>query len=159
MKKYLLFVFAVFLFKFSAGQISKDNWLVGGDFAFTHYKQKAASPGISGLSEVQGDLNAGYLFIDKLAAGVRTSIQISRYKLRQADNSTTAFIQRTYGIGPFIRYYILAQEKMVNFFGDAGFLYNLHSNESHGFVTRSLSSSLAGGAVVFLNQYIGLEGI
>lgn len=159
MKKVLLLSLTSFLFKFSSGQISKDNWLVGGSLAYTHSKQKTAIAGINGSSEVQGDLNGGYFVIDKLAAGVRTSIQTSKYKLQQIDNTTNLLIQRAYGFGPFIRYYILAPEKMLNFFGDAGFLYNINSNNSNSFIRRSLSSSLAAGGVVFLNKSIALEGL
>src|SRR5687768_1573535 len=96
MKKLLLLSFTLFLFIFSSGQISKNNWLVGGTFAFTQSKQKTASIGINGSSEVQGDLNGGYFFVDKLAAGVRTSIKISKYKLSQIDNTTNELTQRTY---------------------------------------------------------------
>jgi hypothetical protein len=159
MKKIFLFSFAAFLFKVSSGQVSKGNMLLGGDFTFTHSGPNKATVGITGGNNIESDVNAGYFLIDKLAAGVRTGIHTSRYKVHEVDNSTYVLSQSSFGFGPFLRYYMHPSERMVNFFGDAGFLYNFNSRNGDWFITRSLSSSVAAGAVVFLNKSVGLEGL
>ncbi|MCU7548594.1 porin family protein [Chitinophagaceae bacterium LB-8] len=157
MRKLLLLAFATTLFKFSSAQITKGNWLVGGNIAFTHSRPKIT--GFDGESELDAAVNTGYFFINKLAAGVRLHTQIAKEKITHPDGSKQKIVQRNVGFGPFLRYYVLAPDKHVNLFGDAGLLYNINSNNTNSVHSKSLTSSLGAGAVVFLNQIVGLEGL
>lgn len=159
MRKLILFVFATTLFKFSSAQITRGNWLLGGNISFSHSKPKEHTIGINSTSELDAAVNTGYFFINKLAAGLRLSSQISKVKMSQPDGSKTNLVHRNVGFGPLLRYYMLAPEKKMNLFGDASLLYNINSNNSVSVRSKSLSSSLGAGAVVFLNQSIGLEGM
>jgi hypothetical protein len=160
MRNVLLFTFAAFFIKPSFAQITRGNRLVGGNISYTHTKPKDFSNGTkTAYSQLDATVNAGYFVVNKLAPGVRLSAQIGKSKILRPDDSKQILIQRNVGFGPFLRYYFLAPDKKINVFGDGSLLYNINSNNSTDLLYKSLSSSLGAGAVYFLNQSVGLEGL
>lgn len=160
MRKLLLFAFAVFFAKLSSAQITKGNWLLGGNIAYDRTKPKEFSNGIKVIyGQFDGTVNAGYFVVNKFGPGIRLNTQIGRSKYLQENGDKQILVQRNVGFGPFLRYYILAPEKKINIFGDGNLLYNIHSNTSTDVRSKSLLSSLGAGAVFFLNQSVGLEGL
>jgi hypothetical protein len=145
--------------KVSSGQLTQNNWLLGGNLAYTRYAK--GSQGILRKgSSLDASLNSGYFLIDKLAGGIRTNYEFGKSKYPQPDGSTNVLRQTTLGLGPFIRYYFLRVENRVNLFSDAGFLYSVNTNNtiSTGRQTsNSWSSSFGVGTVVFLNTSVGIE--
>ena len=104
-------------------------------------------------------MNAGCFVVNKLAPGIRLSAQVGKEKISRPDGTKQNLVQRNVGFGPFLRYYILTPEKKINVFGDGSLLYNINSNNSNNALSKSLSSSLGAGAVLFLNKSVGLEGL
>jgi hypothetical protein len=160
MRKLLLFAFAVLCTKLSFAQITKGNLLLGGNISYTHSKPKDFGIGTkTAYSYLDGTMNAGYFVVNKLAPGVRLSAIIGKTKTWRPDNSKQVLVQHSIGFGPFLRYYILSPDKKLNVFSDGSLLYNINSNNSNDVLSKSLSSSLGAGAVLFLNPNVGLEGL
>lgn len=134
-------------------QITKGNWLVGGNGSF--YSSTTISEDSFG-NEIESkgtslrmNPNIGYFISDKFAAGLDLTISFANSE--GANNSNWAL-----GVGPFIRYYILEPDKLINFFGEANFSYSLGLSE----INKGNYSTLYGlsaGSVLFFNSSVGLE--
>lgn len=149
MKTIKTLFFATLLFTMTASaQITKGNWMVGGDGYFTNSKA-TNSTGVLGSSNGVGiSPNIGYFFADKLAVGVRASFN---YGKASGGPSSIGF-----GGSPFVRYYFLKPEKSVNVFVDANYGYTVSKTEGRDSET-SRAYNLKAGPVVYFNSSVGLE--
>ena len=144
----LFLALSLLSFLTSNAQITRGNWMVGGDASF--YNQKAESE--SSSSEGTGfyiSPKIGYFPIDKLAIGVGPRFSYAKTK----GNSEAS---KSYGIGVFTRYYILKPEKMINLFT------HLEYNYSIGYYGSSKTGNLnnfivKAGPVIYFNSSVGLE--
>lgn len=157
MKKLLLFLLTSSLLKVSSAQLTQNNWLMGGNLAYTRYDSKNSEDVVRKGSSLYVSLNSGYFLIDKLAGGIRTNLEFSRSKYPGSGGNRFLDRQTAIGLGPFVRYYYLPVENRINLFSDAGFLYSINTNNNTDETSKSWSSSLGVGAVVFLNTSVGLE--
>lgn len=139
---------AILLFTMTTNaQITKGNWMVGGDGSFSNSKA-TNSTGIIGSSNGVGiSPNIGYFFTDKLAVGIRASFN---YGKTSGGPSSIGF-----GGSPFVRYYFLKPEKLVNVFIDANYGYTLSKTDGREETGRSYN--LKAGPVVYFNSSVGLE--
>lgn len=149
-----LFFFLVLTFSLTLNaQITKGNWMVGGDGSFT--SSIATSEDSSG-NEIESkgtglrlNPNIGYFFADKFAFGLDTSIN---YSNPQGNNNSNWSL----GLGPFVRYYFLENDKRINLFGEANYIFSTSLSEQN----NDLKSSAIGfslGSVLFFNSSVGLE--
>lgn len=148
MKQITILSAAILLFVFTANsQVTKGNWLVGGNASFA--SSKSTGPLGSG-KQVRFILspNIGYFIADKLVAGINFSLDRFNYSLNENINHSTSYL-----FGPFARYYFLPADKQVNVF--AGGSYQ-HSIQSSGGTNTNLYSFFA-GPVIFFNSSVGLE--
>jgi|SRR6185437_3497305 len=111
MKKAILLILVTLLFlNKSNGQITKDNWMVGGNasFAFSN-----AGPRDNGSKTTDLSLapNIGYFFMDKFAGGIRLSFNRNHIKYGLSNNFSTF---KNYSIGSFVRYYFLNVDRQYN---------------------------------------------
>lgn len=93
--------------------------------------------------------NVGYFLVDKIAIGAMINLTFSNPEGRE-DSSFG------YSLGPFIRYYLLETDKMVNILTQASFSYG----ESHNRVGSSSWGNeygLRAGPVIFLTQDVAME--
>lgn len=150
MKTIKLFFIATFLFAFSANsQITKGNWMVGGDASYTNSKV------INTNNEIIGSGNSisvfpdiGYFVLDKFALGLNGNFN---YGKSNGSPSNIGF-----GIGPFARYYFLKTEKRVNLLTEAN--YNYYSSKTQGVdSTNGSSYRLKAGPVIYFNSSVALE--
>ena len=99
-------------------QITKGNWMVGGDGNYTNSKTiNPKNEIISSGNSIRLFPNIGYFIVDKLALGINTNFNFGK---NVGIPSNTDF-----GAGPFIRYYFLKPEKMINLFIDANIIPSL----------------------------------
>ncbi|WP_157206469.1 outer membrane beta-barrel protein [Mariniflexile maritimum] len=142
-----LFFFFVFTLTLSINaQITKGNWLVGGDIAFSYSKSKPESTVDSKGFDINLSPNIGYFFWDKLALGTRLSYFSSRYKSDMGNSTYESFL-----VSPFVKYYFMDTNKMVNPFIESSYRFSLvNENNSKEF-------SAKGGAAIFLNSSVALE--
>lgn len=148
--KTLKVTIAILLFAFTANaQITKGNWIVGGTGNFTSYENKSTQDGtdISSKGIAISILpNAGYFFINKLAVGTTTSFVYSKQK---------DFESLSYGFGPFVRYYFLKEDKRINLFAHANYIFG----ESKSGSNKSTSSGyrFKAGPAIFFNKNVAME--
>ncbi len=141
----------------SNGQITKGNWLVGGNFSYSGAKSKGNDAVNSKTRNIDIVSNVGFFLHDKIAAGIKLNTAFSKQKYPQVDGSTNSIVQNKYGIGPFLRYYFLNAENRINIFSDVNANYSVTSNKSNDVRSKEIDYSFFAGAVVFLNTSVGME--
>ena len=150
MKKLFKTLFiATLLFTLTANsQITKGNWLVGGDASFGNSSAKTEDGFKQSSTGIRILPNIGYFITDKFALGLRTSLGYSK----TGENPSVI----GYGAGPFARYYFLNTERIVNLFAEAD--YRFGSSKSQGLVSTSSSSySFKAGPAIFFTSSVALE--
>jgi len=137
-------------------QLTKGNWLVGGNGKFSSYTSQYSGIGYSNeASYTQIDLspNIGYFVADKLAFGLRPTLSSIKGEVTTPGGGYTN-VQR-YWIGPFGRYYFLKSDKQFNLLTDLSYQYGFFGGElAKG--NLNTFSALA-GPVVYFNSSVGLE--
>lgn len=134
----------------SYSQITKNNWLVGGNGRFSLQKQTLNSSDVKGLN-INLSPNIGYFFVDKFAGGIRTMLSYNEVKFNGVTSRTTQT-----GLGPFFRYYVLGEENFVNMFSEVSYNYiNYSSNTGNSNSTNSFT--FAAGPSFFLNSSVAIE--
>lgn len=157
MKKITILVVTVLLFcTKSNSQITKGNWMVGGNasFFFTN-----SNTGITDTKTTTINLapNSGYFFIDKFAGGIRLSFYKNHIKFGQPNNNFNTFT--TYRLGPFVRYYFLPVDKQYNIITEISYqLGNEKVEISNSSTTNNSNNfSFSAGPVIYFNSSVGIE--
>ena len=166
MKTTILILLSILTIKYSTGQITKHNWLVGGNgyFNSTTYDNAAGVPGRK-ITTIQLTPDIGYFVADKFAAGLKLGFGSSR-NTERGQNSLTKNI--TYSFGPFVRYYFLPTDKQLNLLIDGSYQYGIErgggaSAPSGQPLNFSITQyeintfSISAGPVVYFNSSVGLE--
>lgn len=120
MKKVSILALSILLINFKCiCQITKGNWLVGGNGSYSSNK---AFSNVGTLTErvIQLSPKGGYFIINKLAAGIKASVYFERFTNLAMNYSA----QHTFSFGPFIRYYFLPSEQKVNLFAEGAYMYS-----------------------------------
>jgi hypothetical protein len=143
MKKVLLAAIVLLSAQAGFSQISKGNWLVGGNAGFASEKQ-----GDDKSTTITFSPNAGYFFIDHFAGGLRVNFQSTK-----PDGVSASSL---YTIAPFVRYYFLPTEQKVNIFADGE--YGFGSYKASGGSSASLNEfAFSAGPAIFLSPSAALE--
>ena len=153
MKTIKLFFIATILFTISANsQISKGNWMVGGNGNFTNYKSTFQSNNTETTqtgSALTISPNLGYFIVDNFALGTIVSFSFSN---PSGDNNNS----QGYGMSPFIRYYFRKSDKMINPFLQTSYSFSKGKSDSGG-SNKSTGYTIKGGSAIFLNSSVALE--
>lgn len=134
----------------SNAQITKGNWMVGGTGNISSYESKFQNNGNEVTNKGIGinlSPNIGYFFANKFVAGTSFSVGYTKPK-----GSNSSF---GYGFGPFVRYYFLKEDKQINFFAQANYIFEEtksgnNKSESNGYGFKT-------GPVIFFNSSVGIE--
>lgn len=104
MKKIILIAFCLIPIT-GLGQTNAGSWLVNGSvsFSFNDVSEEVNndSRDIGGLTTYSINPSAGYFIIDGIAVG----LGMDYYKYSYKDNDNDRFINRSFSLTPFIRYY------------------------------------------------------
>ncbi len=121
--------------------------MVGGSANFTSATQN------NGVDTKSFEIspNIGYFIIDKLAIGI-----IPSYSYTKISYVGGYSIAKQLNLGPFIRYYFLNTEKLVNVFAQTTYQYQ-HAFVKGGVGVNGNAFTITGGATVFFNSSVGLE--
>ncbi|GAA4895636.1 hypothetical protein GCM10023311_20480 [Flaviramulus aquimarinus] len=154
MKTLTLFFFIVFTTLCTVNaQITKGNWMVGGDASLNIDKSEGtSSSGFTSTTKafsLRVTPNIGYFIIDKFAVGVSPFLGLSNPD--GANNNVT-----NYGIGPFMRYYFLKTENRINLFAHTSYFLAKTKNQS-GASGDLKSFEFKMGPVLYFNSSVGLE--
>ena len=151
MKTVTLFFFFVLTTVLTANaQITKGNWMVGGTGNFSSYESKYKSNGNEITNKGLGinlSPNIGYFLADKFVVGA--SLSIGYTKPKGSDDSFG------YGIGPYVRYYFLREDKQINLFSEVNYIFG--ETKSGNNKSKSNGYGLKAGSVIFFNSSVGLE--
>jgi hypothetical protein len=156
MKKSILLILVTFLFfNKSNGQITRGNWMVGGNGSFVFSK---ASSGGSDSKTANLSLapDIGYFFIDKFAGGVRLSFNRDHIKYGPSDNFSTF---KNYSIGPFVRYYLLNVDRQDNILIEGSYQFGDDKVKTNNSTSNSSTNiiSFPAGPVIYFNSSVGIE--
>lgn len=133
------------------GQITKGNWLVGGNASFSQQNPSSTAIAMFKQTDFQITPFAGYFLMDKVAVGLNPSLEYEKV------SSYTSLI---INVGPFVRYYFLEADKMFNLFGQGSYSYGsntLKTPGQQGQGEHSNTFAFSAGPVVYFNSSVGLE--
>lgn len=171
MKKILFLALTVIIYQVSTAQIKKSNWLVGGNTNFSYTKTVFPSPinldQRTKVTEFNFQPNVGFFFLDKLAGGLRLGYSNFKYESIFGTSNNYSF-NRTFSVGPFLRYYFLPNTKKINFLLEGSYIYgktkgksssfnNNIPTQSNTFTSKTGRYSVSGGPVFFLKPNVGME--
>ena len=141
------FISSLLLTLSANAQITKGNWMVGGNAYFDNSNLKNnTGEEIQSSTQIFIQPNIGYFFYDRFASGLSTRFGYSKTK-------GSSFSNTGFGVGPFLRYYFLKPEKRINILLEANYFYGKDFNKSdfntsYGFKT---------GPVIYFNSSVALE--
>ncbi len=127
-------------------QITEGNWLVGGEASFNTTSIKDSNDNVFKSSNLSLRPNLGYFLEDKFAVGLEALLGYTK----NSSNNNTIF---SYGGGPFVRYYFLETDKIINILSELNYNYFTGSDSS----TSSNLYSIKAGPVIYFNSSVGLE--
>ena len=136
----------------SNAQITKGNWMVGGNARYYISNAESTFNGIKTTQSSSG-LNLagtiGYFPFDKFSIGLSPSFGFNNPE--GSNNSGTG-----YGIGPYVRYYFLKPENRINIFSHIEYNYGLGYSSGEKTSSRKDFNIMAGPAI-FFNSSVALE--
>lgn len=144
---FLCFAFLFIILKGDC-QITKGNWLIGGNATLKATKYRAGVAYNQNITEIEVNPNIGYFLLDKFSAGLKTGIGLRRAKFNDDDVQNTTTLK----VGPFVRYYFLPVSNMVNILAEGSYQYTTGKN-----TLKANTISFFTGPVIFLNNVVGLE--
>ena len=147
MKKITLVNLFCFLTAICHSQLTKGNWLVGGNARFATQQQKEDVLLGGSTFSVHIAPIVGYFFADKFATGLETNFSYTNVKVGQIKSKVTGI-----GVGPFVRYYFLSTDNRVNILA--------HSAYKHLWYSQNYNEKtflLSAGPVFYFNSSVGLE--
>jgi len=153
MKKITTLTLAIlFLAVKSNSQITKGNWLVGGNMSFslTNYKSDIGQRNTAFTLQIAP--NIGYFFTDKFAIGLKAGI--NKHGGKATGTSVYSFVT-DFNLGPFIRYYFLPVDKQLNILVEGSYQYGFIGGNTQK--TSKNTFAFAVGPVVYFNTSVGLE--
>ena len=132
-------------------QITKNNWLVGGNGRFSSQIEDLNGIDVRGLTIGVSPI-VGYFFIDKFAGGIRSSLDYNKIKFNGGTSKSTQI-----GIGPFLRYYFLNPSNRINILTETSYQYQ-HLNSNNGSdPEKNNVFTFSAGPVIYFNTSVGIE--
>lgn len=145
MKKAICLLVLAFSLQSINAQIQAGGFMVGGKVGFS--SESNSEDEDYKLTSFKFKPEFGYFFIDKLAGGIRGSIETGKYY----DESYTDLL-----IGPFVRYYFLQAAMRTNIFLDGS--YKFGSQKSGGGDSFGTSQfGIGGGVDFFISRCFAIE--
>lgn len=157
-KNSLTVLFSLFLFMSINGQVTKNNWLVGGNINFSSSKYRGDATVNQNRSTILIGPKIGYFILDKFATGLLLNYQND--KTKSPGTSSPSQNVSSFGIGPFLRYYFLKPGQIANIFFETSYQYGTSkSNTGNGNISKYNTNnfSFSGGPVVYFNTTVGIE--
>lgn len=152
MKKMFLLMIVTMLSLNLFSQLEKKTWIVGGSLSYSRAKYNT---GVFNSKQEQYEFTVspaiGYFVINKLAAGIVTSLFESGDR---AQGTTIWGKYSNFNFGPFVRYYFLKKETLVNIIAQSYFQFGAEGSTS-GLNKTTLAFST--GPVLYFNSSVGLE--
>jgi len=139
----------------ATSQITQGNWMIGGNASFN--SDKIHSTNVT-TTNIQLSPGIGYFIWDKFSAGLKFDIAFQ--KMGYPGPSNTGYINTNHLIaGPFVRYYLLNEEKLLNLFVEGNYAYGTYKTSGYYAISdgRTSKYSFLAGPVVYFTNNVGLE--
>ena len=161
-KRVLSIIIAVFIFCNASSQITKKNWIVGGNAGLTHTNNNSSSSTLYKNTALSISPNIGYFIFDKFVAGAKLSILLLKYGYTQSSGGGTISYStksQFYNLGPFARYYFLKTDKRANIFIEGVYQYQLRKDISPSSNSKQSANvfMINAGPVIYFNSSVGVE--
>jgi hypothetical protein len=154
MKKIIVLISLTnFIVNSVTSQITKRNWMVGGNGEFSSGKTSFPTGGDVSSTRININPKIGYFPIDHFAFGLLFNYERNAEK----PNNSNATRYTNIGIGPFARYYFLPSEKNINILVEGNGAYNQQSNNLVSTKSAFISYALLTGPVIYFNSSVGIE--
>lgn len=139
-------------------QLTKGNWLVGGDGSFNRQKTFRDNNifNVNDFRLISTDLatytfklnpNIGYFFLNKIVIGAKFELSISK-----TENKDIKIKDSQLNSGVFARYYFLKQDNRVNLFVEPSMSFYTYI-----FLPKTTFYNMKIGTVIFFNETAGFE--
>lgn len=160
---YCLFFIQCIFWASSHAQLEQNTWLVGGNGHFITRKDQSTAAAQIKQRSMTIQPNIGFFIFPKFAGGLKLNLQSNR---TEGLNDNFLVKDREYGYGPFIRYYLLSEEQIMNILVDLSYQHNIIksgaiSNEPESelsyYTTRRNIFQIRAGPVFYFNSSVGLE--
>lgn len=155
----LFFIVTLFSTLSASAQLSKGNWMVGGNINFNYEKTErkntnsmetvVLSNAGRGVYTLILQPQIGYFFVDKFVVGTGLN-----YTNSFLEGSKIDFSYPNFEIAPFVRYYFLQIDKPYNLFIEPSYAKEF-SNQLGNIEAIGIKT----GFVFFLNSSVGAETI
>lgn len=153
MKKISNLVLSILFINIQANcQITKGNWMVGGNASFSSTTFKSEAGQRNTAFNIEMTPNIGYFIADKIATGLKVGFG------EQGGKSTGSSHYSTYtdaNFGPFLRYYFLPFDKQLNVLVEGVYQYGFEGGNLKKISKNTFAFFT--GPIVFLNSSVGLE--
>lgn len=166
MKTIKLFIAVILLFASNTyGQLDKKTWMVGGSGSYRQYNFENDYI-LQGTSEtinykaksknIYANIKIGYFVYDRFVIGLSPSINYFNSKVEISDSGV---FSSSYSIGPFVRYYFLDKEKILNIFSEASYVTGKINPFNGEEIDKGKSNriNINIGTEVFFNDSAGIE--
>jgi hypothetical protein len=160
MKQVAILIFMIFIFSQVNSQITKGNWLVGGNLSYKYTKYQSSAFVNYKYSEFTISPDVGFFVVDKFASGIRTSLMFSKSKYPSTGGAFSYPSKRnSFSVGPFARYYFLDTKSVLNLFAEGGYQYQLRKDIAPGMSAVQISNVyyFNAGPVLYFNSSVGME--
>ncbi|MCZ2299419.1 MAG: porin family protein [Chitinophagales bacterium] len=151
MKKQLICIILCIYSLTASGQITKGNWMVGGNINFASTTYKSTNFSENTAYDFQINPNIGYFFTNKFAMGLKVGIRL----LGAKGTGTTYSTYNNFNFGPFLRYYFLPTDNIINVLMEGAYQYGMEGNKNQNTAKNTLAFNT--GVVVFFNSVVGVE--
>ncbi len=150
-KTILLILIASAFFNHANCQITKGNWMVGGNVSFSNLQNSSTASAQFKQTNYEINPLIGYFLEDRFAIGLSPSFT---HSIVNPGNTNTVL-----SIGPFVRYYFLNTENIFNLFAESSYTYGSINGKGQGKGQHLNTFSFSGGPVIYFNSSVGLEFI
>lgn len=130
------------------GQLAKGTWMIGGNAALATANIHSPS-GSGNTTTISITPDIGYFVMDRFILGINPSYGLNASKTDDIHQTTL----QSYAFGPFVRYYLLPVDHVVNLFTGGSYLYSiLEPSNSIG-----NTYSFFAGTTAFFNYSVAIE--
>ena len=139
------------------GQITKGNWLIGGNgklYSYTSSYRNSAYNTDAKFTETDVSTSLGYFFVNKFGVGLRPAFTWTKGHGVGATSGIVTNVKH-FVIGPFGRWYFLSSDKAYNILTDVSYQFGI--NDWPGQSGNINAFSIMTGPAIFLITALALN--
>jgi hypothetical protein len=152
MKKYFFLVVCIVFTLKADCQVSKNNWLTGGNGEFSDDNTSFNSGSEIKGTQLNISTKLGYFPIEKFAFGLLVNYGQTTNKSNNVKTKGSNL-----GVGPFARYYFLKKDNITNIVAEGFVTYTTVTNKVFAINSSFINYGFLAGPVIYVNSSVGIE--